>query len=174
MDTDVTEMVQRYRLSLRHIWNCFIWIDPEERNWESVYSFRKLKPALFKTLVGDRLGIEANEPFGEGFKVVPISANGPKLQSIQVNIQKPSSPDGGIWMPLAGPFMADDIDFTLVDLFDWSPLGYLDFRYFVVRIDALRQNPEQVGQHALVEVSDVAVGWTKGPVERDAQPVAAS
>ena len=51
MDTDVTDIVQRYRLALRHIWNSCFWVDPKLRNWDSVDSFRGLKLPLFRALV---------------------------------------------------------------------------------------------------------------------------
>ncbi len=45
---NVNEVVQRYRLALRHIWNECFWVDPELRDWESVYAFRKLQLPLFR------------------------------------------------------------------------------------------------------------------------------
>ncbi len=48
---NVNEVVQRYRLALRHIWNECFWVDPELRDWESVYAFRKLQLASIQVNV---------------------------------------------------------------------------------------------------------------------------
>ena len=52
---------------------------------------------------------------------------------------------------------------TLVDLFDWSPLGYIDLRYYVVLIESFRSHPERMGHHALVDVNDANIlDWCYG------------
>jgi hypothetical protein len=163
--TDITEYVDRYRLTLRHIWNSCFYIDPALRNWESVYSFRELKQPLFDCLVADNIDMERrNEVFGRGFRVVPLGYDGTELPSLQVNRRIPSSASGGTWDLLKGPFKAADIQMTLVDLFDWAPLSYLDLRYYVVIIDSFQAHPDAVGQHALVDTRDVKVFW-----DQDAQ-----
>jgi hypothetical protein len=156
MWTDVTDIVQRYRLALRYIWNCCFWVDPSLRNWDSVDSFRRLKLPLFRALVGDPLDLEpGDEIFGTQFEVVPHIQEG--LPSLQVNLNVPSSPAAGVWEPLKGPFKADEITLSLVDFFDWTPMGYIDLRYYVVRIESFRAHPDRVGQHALVDVAHAAV-----------------
>ena len=157
MSTDITDVVQRYRLALRYIWNSCIWVEPNSRNWDSVYAFRSLKLPLFRTLIADQLDIQTEELFGKGFQVVP--ENGRDLPMIQINSQVPSSPSAGIWVPLKGAFTAADLKLTLIDLFDWSPLGYLDLRYYVVQIEEFQNHSDAVGQHALVDVSDSRVLW---------------
>jgi hypothetical protein len=163
METDVTDIVQRYRLALRYIWNSCIWVDPNLRTWDSVYSFRDLKLPLFRSLVADPLDMNAVDSiFGKGFEVVPDMEVGVGLPLIEVDSRVPSQPEkyGGIWIPLQGPFKADDIRMTLIDLFDWMPLAYSDLRYYVVLIQAFQEHPEKVGQHALVDVNWVRVLWT--------------
>jgi hypothetical protein len=122
MKTDVTDMIQRYRLALRYIWNSSIWTDPNLRNWESVYSFRKLKLPLFQTLIADPLELQRDAIFGEDFEVAPHEAFTDGLPSLQVNMRLPSMPNEGIWHPVPGPFRPEDVSLTLVDLFDWMPL----------------------------------------------------
>lgn len=157
MQTDVTDIVQRYRLALRYIWNCCIWVDPNLQDWDSVYSFRKVKLPLFKALVGEPLGFEADEIFGERFQVVPRAIHGDGFSSLQINSRVPSSPSEGTWITLTGPFKADEVSLKLIDLFDWSPLGYIDLRYYVVLIESLRGHPDKIGQHALVDVMEAKV-----------------
>lgn len=158
MACDVTEIIEQYRLALRHVWNCSFWSDPTRRNWESVYSFSALKAPLFNALVADRLGLgHSDSPFGTDFHVVPASGQGDEIPFMQVNVRVPSSPTEGSWEFLKGPFHAEEIQLMLVDLFDWSPLGYLDLRYFVVLIQSFGKHPDKVGQHALIDVTHVRV-----------------
>lgn len=158
MNTDITDAVQRYRLALRFIWNACIWIDPALRNWDSVYSFRELKLPLFRTLIADPLQIRTGGAiFGSGFRVVPAHEAG--LPLMQVNVRVPSSPSEGIWEPLNGPFNQEELTMTLLDLFDWTPLGYIDLRYYIVLIESFRGHTERVGQHALIDVNHAGVLW---------------
>lgn len=155
MIIDVTDSIHRYRCALRHIWNSCIWVDPILRNWDSVYSWRDLKLPLFKALVADPLGLQTEGSiFGQSFKIVPdVDA----FPSLQINLRVPSSATEGIWEPINGPFNADEVTLTLVDLFDWSPLGYIDLRYFVVQVQYFRGRPEKEGQHALIDVNHANV-----------------
>ena len=95
--------------------------------------------------------------FGSSFKIVPDSSDGFPL--LQINLRVPSSATEGVWDPLKGPFKADAVELSLVDLFDWSPLGYIDLRYYVVLIEAFPGHLDKVGQHALVDVMYAKVLW---------------
>ena len=70
---------------------------------------------------------------------------------LQINARLPGGPDGGIWESFPGPFKEDDFRLTLLDLFDWTPLGYIDLRFYVVLVDSFRSHPDKVGHHALVD-----------------------
>lgn len=168
MTRDITEMVDRYRLALRGIWNSYFYADPELRTWESVYSFRALERPLFQALVGDRLDLEPRESvFGPGFQVEPEP--GRELPYLQVNQRAPSEPHGGIWEMVKGPFRAEEMELTLLGLFDWSPMAYLDLRYYVVKIERFDRQPEKAGHHALVDVSYSRVVFTS-EAEDQTQP----
>ncbi len=65
----------------------------------------------------------------------------------------------GVWRVLDGPFTDEDLKITLVDLFDWSPMGYIDLRYYVALIEECPKQPEIVGHHALVDVTFARVLW---------------
>jgi hypothetical protein len=155
---NVNDVVQRYRLQLRQIWNGCFWVDPQLRDWESVYAFRKLKLPLFTAIVAHPLGLENVERvFRSGFRVVPSIPRG--FSYLHVNRSKPSSSSSGIWEPLSGEFRAEDVQFTLVDFFDWMPLGYIDLQYYVVLVEGFRDHEDLVGQHALIEVNFADVVW---------------
>ncbi len=159
--TDITDMVQRYRLALRYIWNSCIWVDPELRDWDSVYSFRELQLPLFKALVADALQIEAKALFGPRFPVVPELEIG--WSNIQVNRRLPDEPAGWLGEIIRGNFKADDIAVHLVGFFDWAPLAYIDLRYCEVAIDAFPNHPDRVGHHALVEANECRFLWAAEP-----------
>jgi len=159
---DVTEIVSRYRLALRHIWNSYYYADPSLRTWDSVDSWRALKLPLFRALVADRLDLPpANEIFGKGFYVSPRMDPG-GLPFLEVDTRVPSRPSAGTWEVLNGPFKDTEVRLALIDFFDWSPLDYSDLRYYVVQIETLEGHPDRVGQHALVEVGSVCVLWDAG------------
>lgn len=160
MMIEVTDMVQRYRLVLRHIWNAGLWVDPDLRRWESVDSFKELKLPLFRALVANPLGFEPGEIFGKQFRVAPESGKSDGIPALQVNQRQPTSIGGGVWKMLLGPFKADEIDLELLDFFDWSPMGYIDLRYYLVLVRACRNHPDVIGHQALVDVSSASVLWS--------------
>lgn len=166
--TNVTEYVERYRLCLRHIWNSYFYIDPGLRHWDAVDSFKSLKLPLFRALVCDSVGLESRQHlFGKGFHVVLTGDIKAYLPYMQVNSRVPSSPSEGCWEVLKGPFDAEDlsqstISLTLVDMFDWSQMRYVDLRYYVVLIERFAAHPEKVGQHALIDVEYAKVFLDEG------------
>ena len=167
MNTDVTDVVQRYRLALRNIWNSSFWVDPDLRDWDSVYAFRELKLPLFRALVAYPLDLEPNGTiFGKRFRVMP-QENQDAFGTIQVNTWAPSCPDAGIWEPLKGTVRANDVSLVLIDHFDWTPMGYIDLRYYVVLIESFGSHPDKVGQHALVEVISTRVFLAAGGERED-------
>jgi hypothetical protein len=162
---DVTDLVQRYRLALRQIWNQNFYSDPELRDWESVEVFRELKLPLFNALVAHPLRLERPTGlFGTGFEVVPDMTEGVRgIGSLLVNRTVPSSLGGGVWEHLSGPFGAGAFKATLFDFVDWMPLAYIDLQYYEVLIDEFPADPTKVGQHALVEPGFVRVYWREEP-----------
>src|SRR5581483_11409175 len=71
---DVNEIVQRYRLGLRTIWNECFWADPSLRDWESVYAFRKLKLPLLNALVAHALDLsEADHSYAGRHALIEVS-----------------------------------------------------------------------------------------------------
>src|ERR1700736_73982 len=120
MNTDVFDIVQRYRATLRHTWNSCFWVDPKLRNWDSVYAFRNLKLPLFRAIVGNALELEPTDRiFGEEFQIVPNGIFSEGFPYLQIDSRKLSIQGEGTWLRLNGPFRADDVRLTLMDLFDW-------------------------------------------------------
>jgi hypothetical protein len=168
--TDVTNLVQQYRLLLRHIWNTCFWGDPALRDWRSVKVFDELKGPLFLALVADRLDPPPSElppagnVFGPSFRVVGNlrSESRPAFGSLYVDVGFDGSSQGKCWDHLVGPFLTDGIRLALIDFYDWTPLGYRDFRYYLVRIESFNDQPDKVGREAMVDVSEADVFWEDG------------
>ncbi len=166
MARNVTDLVQRFRLALRHLWNECVWIDENQRHWESVYSFRRLKLPLFQLLIAGPLAIpEPDALFGSPFYVVPAKWSS-GFSTLQVNIRTPSSADAGVWMPVKGTYSAGDVSIVLIDLFDWVPLGYIDLRYYVGCIESFPNHQELVGHHVLVDVESAEVHWGEAEAQQ--------
>jgi hypothetical protein len=99
----------------------------------------------------------SEKTFGAGFLVMPNVIYRDGFPALQINARLPGGPDGGIWESFPGPFKEDDVRLTLLDLFDWTPLGYIDLRFYVVLVDSFRSHPDKVGHHALVDVNQADV-----------------
>jgi hypothetical protein len=135
-------------------------VDPELRDWDSVYAFRKLQLPLFTALVADPLGLEkVDQVFGPGFRVVPSNYSPEGFTNILVNVRIPSRHNAGTWQPVIERFKREQTEFTLIDFFDWAPLRYIDLQYYSVLIDRLDGHEDKVGQHALIEVAQGDVTW---------------
>lgn len=169
--TDITDIVQQYRLVLRDIWNLCFWSDPSRRDWDSVKCFDALKRPLFLSLVADRLDSPVLPPcqdeiFGSNFEVVANvpSQDGRVLASLYVDIGFKNAPSGTgkCWDQIAGPINANELKLVLRDFYDWSPLGYRDFRYYLVQIESFRGHENLVGREALVDVAEAEVLWSSG------------
>jgi hypothetical protein len=109
----------------------------------------ELKLPLFQATVAYPLGLETDHLFGEGFLVVPNGTSSDGFH-LQIDQRKPGRfpADGGTFV-LRGPFQPAAVSLVLLDLFDWSPLGYVDLRYYVVAIESSTSHLEEVGQRAL-------------------------
>ena len=157
--TYATELIQRYRQALHHLWNMHFWAHQPFRDYASVQQFDRVKLPLFLSLVVDRLGSDLEDPqeiFGDAFKVVPPLTQ-PYGSIPSLLIEDPAAK--GVWKVVNGPFKADDIKLSLLDFFDWQILDWRDFRYYLVRIDAFQPDSSWVGCQGLVEVGNVDVLW---------------
>ena len=155
-----TELVQRYRQALIYLWNMQYWAPNEFRDWDCVAEFNPLKLPLFIGLVVNRLHSHAAEPariFGEEYKIVPhLTHSGSSIATFMVDRKLHKA---RVFEEIKGPFKADDLKLSIVDLFDWQALGWREFRYYLARVDHFSPDPSIVGCEALVDVSYVDVIW---------------
>ncbi len=146
---DVTDMIQQYRLALRHIWNTHFYPDPAKRTWDSVTTFRTLQLPLYDALVAASLDQPpARRLFESRFEVVPDE------YVVTLLVNQDSTDPHGVWKKteFSGP-----PTLVLVDFFDWSPMDYIDLHYYLTRIESWPAHPEWNGHHALVEVAQARV-----------------
>jgi hypothetical protein len=159
---DVTELVAKYRIALRFLWNSCIFADPARRHWDAVESWDRLKLPIYNCLISDALDIDdAGQTFGEHFHVKPSSGID-QYGLLLINISEPTGSTSGVWSQYKKPITAADADLTLVDTFDWAQLQYRDLHYFMVRIKSFAPDETMVGRYALVEAAMSAVFWDPG------------
>jgi hypothetical protein len=87
--TYATDVVQQYRMALRHLWNAHIWCDSYASDWEPLRLLNHLKLPLFIALVMSKLDFRGPDPtsiFGDSFKVVPRISGGNVLGSLRVDL----------------------------------------------------------------------------------------
>jgi hypothetical protein len=47
---------------------------------------------------------------------------------------------------------SDEVELRFIDFFDWDQAGFVDFQYYLVRVESSSKYPQIVGHRALVEV----------------------
>lgn len=155
---DVSDLLQRYRLVLRSIWNEFFWLDPGLRVWDSVDRFEALKPQLFQSLIVDSIAergcCQAGESESFDLLVVPAipSTAGPKVAFLKV---LESTTGGDVWSNETR-VTDGELEMKFIDFFDWALLSCRDLRFIRVRIMNWTGKPEYVGRDGLVDVNEVA------------------
>ena len=60
--------------------------------------------------------------------------------------------DHGYWDHPVRTLGPEDADLRFIDFFDFGQAGYLDLKYFVVRIESSVRHPDLAGHRALIEV----------------------
>jgi hypothetical protein len=67
--------------------------------------------------------------------------------------------EGRSWKEELVTLKASEVTLDFVDVFDWTMMGYVDFRYYVAKIVRLENRSDLVGFEALIEVSQAEVIW---------------
>lgn len=149
---EVTNLMDHYRIVAQTIWNVGFWPKPELQNWDSWDRFEEIKRLLFNSLVVAQLqeGDECCKDLStvnQIYQVVP-SDPGP----VPIMIHRPREGDRNrYWDDPVNEIKASDAELHFLDYFDWNDMGYVDFRYYRVRIAAFPSQPHLVGREALVE-----------------------
>jgi hypothetical protein len=155
---EITHLMDHYRVVARSVWNTGFWCVPELRTWDARDGFQETKKILFTHLVVAQLP-HLNRQHGPAasltynYRVVPLDP-GP----VPIMIQQPRKDDRNwYWDYPLREIRAQDAELLFLDYFDWNEMGYLDFQYYRVRIEAFRLQPHLVGREALVEHQNAKV-----------------
>lgn len=148
---DITNILDRYRLCARAIWNIAFWPDDDLRNWDSVDQFDEIQRSLFSRMVLEKLGREW--PFGDIFRVpIPFLQIEPSSKSMPIMVQNPR-PDKpiGYWDHPLNRISPGQAEMHFIGYFDWNRLDCVDFRYYRVTIAKFDTKSELIGREALIE-----------------------
>lgn len=160
--TDITQQLQLYRETARHVWNsCFAARSGASSSGEAFESFDQICEALFDALILGPLGSDesASQLNVQGFasiRVVPVISAG---TPILINRTEPSGP---YWDDPMNSVISGETELEFIGFFDWDSCGVIDMRYLRVRILDCKTNAAIVGREALIEMSHVKVvarGW---------------
>jgi len=152
---DVTNHFSNYRECVRHLWNLYFRsIAETHSSWDVRDEFDEISRTIFSSLILRELGIRdtalapassAEPETLRGFRVIPRTEHG---VPILINRDLPRS---GYWDHPISQVRPQDVELHLFRFFDFDELGFRDFRYYEVLIQASATYPEIVGRVALIE-----------------------
>ncbi len=154
------EDMQKYRLVLRHLWNSFLWTEPDFRDWDTVAHFDSIRSTLFDLVAGAvlRRRLELDHESQISILVVPALVDRDFERGAPIRISETfASQTSRNWDE--PPMYATRSDMTLrfLDFFDWRVCDYRDLQYYLVQIVESRSYPHLVGREALIDVGDADV-----------------
>lgn len=163
--TEATHLFMNYRECVRHLWNAYFRAIAEPtRNWDVRDEFDEIAREIFSSLVSREIGAvdfelakeSSSDPITRpDFHIVPGSECG---VPILINRDLPRS---GYWDYPISRVEPNDVEMHLLRFFDFEELGYREYQYFEVMIDASVDYPDLVGRAALIEVQYAKVLFTK-------------
>lgn len=162
---DVTHLFDTYRECVRHLWNTYYRPSAEPgQDWDLRDEFVDVTRQIFSSLVLRPLEVFEVQLAPEyaavptplpGFRVVPVVDHG---TPILINRDLPWS---GYWDYPISSVKPNEAELHLLTYFDFDKLGYREYRYFQVLIQASATYPEIVGRSALIEVEHARVMFGK-------------
>lgn len=148
--TDVTEILDHYRVSARSLWNAAFWPIPGLRTPEATEQYGEIKLILFDGLVLARLEEEL-DPAQLFRSPIPFLRVTPSSQTVPILINNPRPEGTGYWDYPLNCVDSDKVEMHFIEFFDWNQFDYLDFQYYRVKIAKLDAHPDVIGREALIE-----------------------
>ena len=155
---DVTELINRHRECVRHLWNTYFWPQAEiDDDWNLRDQFEDISTKLFSALVLWPIERESYELKPEylqpqtAVSFLHVVPNG----SCQILINREVS--SGYWDYPIETVEESDVDLRFIHYFDWWMIGHRDFEFFRIVISSSSAHPELNGKHALVRPLNVRV-----------------
>lgn len=150
---DLEQILLSYREAVRSLWNHFFAGTPELNTFDSVDMLDKIKVLLFQQLVCSR--ISALDGFVPDFKEPVALLELKPLQSGSsiLLVSNPRISDRNRYFDLEVQIkFPNEARLQYIDFFEYNVLGYIDLRFYLVRIAALKDDPSLVGRDALLEL----------------------
>lgn len=146
---DVTDLMNRYRIVARSIWNTGFWPVENLRTWDARDQFEQIKKLLLKAIVLAPLdGGHCCDLYSLADRILRVVPSGP----VPIMIHRPREADRNwYWDDPVDKITAADGELHFLDYFDWDDMNYADFQYCRVRIAAFPAHPELIGREALLE-----------------------
>ena len=150
---NVNDSMLVYRESARGLWNNFL---RQDADFDRVDVFASIRSLLFDELVLKSIGksgfkkTTARDPY-------PFLLVVPTVDPLPVEINRPSQDHNMYWDYPVESLSTKGLSLQFIDYFDWDDFGYIDFRYFRVKIAACVDHPDVLGREALVEVGYAGV-----------------
>jgi hypothetical protein len=148
---DISDTLDHYRICARELWNTAFWPDPDLRNWDSIEQFDEIQRILFSQIVLAKLGQEW--PIQNIFRTpIPFLRVVPSIPSAPIMIQNPRvDKPTGYWDHPVNRVSPDSAELHFLAYFDWNRPDYVDFRYYLVKIQRFGSETDLAGREALIE-----------------------
>ena len=142
------DLMLTYREAARGLWNNFL---RQEADFDRVDVFASIRSLLLDELVLKPLGKAGFKKAGVA-EPYPFLRVVPAVDPLPVQVNRPSQDHNMYWDDPVESLSAKGLSLLFIDFFDWDDFGYIDFRYYRVKVTACAEHPEVLGRQALVEV----------------------
>jgi hypothetical protein len=152
---DVTPLFNNYRECARVLRNTYFRAEPHTGEaLELAARFKEIDEILFRALVLWNLKRQAfHRTAGEP---VPFLRVAPSTTGVPLRVPRPGSDGQLVWEDF-GRLTDLEADFRFIEYYDLQETGYVDYRYFRVKIVAFPDHPELEGADALLDTHHAKV-----------------
>jgi hypothetical protein len=174
---DVTNLLNRYRECVRHVWNTYY--EPL-RDDESSVAILPLQYELFSFMVVWQLGrgtyqesVVGPMPFGNpemgfGSDIIPYLRIVPPVGRLGIELLVEEQISSLKFVYTAVKLQTHRIDLRFIEYFDWDTQYQRDWQYYRARILRSPDQPDLEGKTILLEVRDCTVLFLETEEERTA------
>jgi hypothetical protein len=153
---DITDRMYAYRECARVLWNMGFRTDAvPDLDFDAVDAYRDVCRRLFNAIVLEPIGAIARVPTGRREPFIGLQIS-PRFDPVPAMIRRPT--DQGIyWDDPVKELKTQGLSLVFIDFYDFDDFGYIDLRYYLVRVLRCGDHPELVGRDALIDVRHAEV-----------------
>jgi hypothetical protein len=154
---DITDIMNNYRECVRHLWNTYFRTpNVSQYEIESAFHFDEISNSLFAELVLSKIGKAGFERQSseEPWPFLALQLSNAECPAL---INRPSQEGGKYWDEDINRLSKHGANLRLIGYFDWDEFGYVDYRYYKVKIISFTDHPHLNGRQALIETSHARV-----------------